>query len=141
MRGRQVNWPENWEQQMRQVDAEINLLPYRDDAEQWGVDDFWDNIEDSGSGDCDSYAVGKLRRLFALGWPIEALHLAICYVETGGSHGVLVVQTPQSSYVMDNRMEPFEVYKLQARKYQPHEIQAVGGQRGWREWLVTPAPA
>lgn len=137
-----MNWPEKWEQEMWQTNSQVNQLPFRDDAEQWDVPDFWDNIEDTGSGDCDSYAVGKLRRLAALGWPIEALHLATCWVEDGGYHAVLVVETPQFvAYVLDNRMaEPYQVYRMQAKKYTPHQIQAVGGKRGWREWLATPAP-
>jgi predicted transglutaminase-like cysteine proteinase len=132
-----MNWPESWKAQMAQVNDEVNLLPYVGDAEKYRLPDFWTSIEDAGAGDCDDYAIGKLRRLAALGWPIEALHLACCYVETNEYHAVLVVETPQGSYMLDNRQpEPVPIGSLALLSYRPAVIQAVGGERAWRRWSL-----
>ena len=123
---------------MGQVNAAVNLIPYVADAKQYRRADFWASIDEAGNGDCEDYALAKLRRLHgALGWPIEALHLACCYVETGEYHAVLVVNTPGGAYILDNRQEtPVPVDRLTELKYQPDIIQAVGGQKEWKQWLV-----
>lgn len=134
------NWPAAWREQMARVNLAVNELPYVADAEQYKRDDFWTSIEDQGSGDCEDYAIAKLRTLLGLGWPLEALRLACCYTEGNEYHAVLVVDTPAKniSYMLDNRYpEPVDISKLKAEGYQPHIIQAVGGKSEWREWKLS----
>lgn len=120
---------------MTVVNAAVNLLPFVDDAEKYRLPDFWTSIDDAGAGDCDDYSIGKLRRLVQLGWPVEKLHLACCYVETGEYHAVLIVETPEGSYMLDNRQpEPAPIASLELLSYRPDVIQAVGGEPTWRKW-------
>jgi len=135
-----MNWPDGWEAQMWAVHGEVNQLPYVGDANKYKLDDFWKSIDEAGSGDCEDYAIAKLRRLVVQGWPVEALHLACCYTEPPREyHAVLVVDTPTgNAYLLDNRLDaPVDVGKLQELDYQPDIIQAVGGQKAWREWKFS----
>ena len=134
-----MNWPDEWYRKMGAVNTTVNTLPYVADAQKYKLDDFWAAIDDVGSGDCEDYAIAKLRRLAGLGWPLEALHLACCYTETQEYHAVLVVDAPDgNAYMLDNRLEiPLDVGKLREAGYKPDIIQAVGGQRAWREWQFS----
>lgn len=118
---------------LEQVNSEINLLPYKADPPD---DDNWDPIDSSG-GDCDSYAMAKLRRLLELGWPIERLRLACVYVEppSRGYHAVLVVRTDDGERVLDNRQNhPCSLDELERIGYTPDRIQESGGSRQWVQW-------
>ena len=120
---------------LKLVNEEINRLLYKADLP--GFDD-WSPIDERG-GDCDSYSVAKLRRLYAEGLSIESLRLACCYVETGEYHAVLIVDLPEGAYMLDNR-QPFPVPikdVVSLLGYKPDRIQKVGGQREWVEWLPT----
>ena len=104
------------------VNAKVNLLPYK--AE---VGDDWNPITEEGD-DCDSYAMEKLRRLLDHGWPISALRLATCYVETGEYHAVLLADLDGQTWVLDNRHpHPMEYNLL---PYTWHRLQVAGTQ----EW-------
>ena len=131
-----MNWPANWAEQMWAIHGAVNTLPYVGDAEKYKQADFWTEITESG-GDCEDYSITKLRRLIQCGWPVETLHLACCYVETGEYHAVLVVETPDGAYMLDNRIDvPVTVDQLKSIGYRPHVIQAVGGKPQWKEWLL-----
>lgn len=43
-------------------------------------------------GDCDDFAVHKLRALIKAGWPRGALLLSVCHIEDVGYHCVLLIQ-------------------------------------------------
>ncbi len=135
-----MTYPAEWKREITEVNAEVNKLPYVADAEKYELEDFWADITEAGSGDCDDYAIAKLRRLVKLGWPIEALHLACCYVETGEYHAVLVVEAPRArqAFMLDNRQEePVPLESLELIGYVPERIQQVGGQPGWVQWLPS----
>lgn len=128
---------QEWELQLQNVNLQVNQFDYLSDPLRYKMDDFWTEIN-SGGGDCDDYAVAKLRRLVKLGWPIESLHLACCYDETDSYHAVLVVEAPDADYVLDNRFGyPYPVDRMDEIGYRPHIIQAVGGKRSWVEWLPS----
>lgn len=123
--------------QLEDVNFEVNKFKYVADPTKYNLPDFWTAIG-PGGGDCDDYAVGKLRRLVALGWPIENLHLACCYCEEGSYHCVLVVAADDADYVLDNRFKlPYTVDQLKKIQYVPDVIQAVGGSPEWVEWLYS----
>lgn len=84
------------------VNAKVNLLPYKSDGERYGTPELWEEI-DEGGGDCEDFAIAKLRRLLLDGWPISALRLACCFVETGEYHAVLLADLDGKTYVLDNR--------------------------------------
>lgn len=117
------------------INTEVNKLPYVSDPVKYRRDDFWTSIGQSG-GDCDDYAVGKLRRLVARGWPIEKLRLACCYTELDEYHAVLIVEGPEADYMLDNRLDsPVPVSSLDEINYKPDRIQEIGGSKKWVQWL------
>jgi len=81
------------------VQVRVNLaIRYRDDpAHAW-------DYPDSGYGDCPKYALEKQRELVELGWPRQALLLAVAFTERGDPHLVLVVRTDEGDLVLDNRV-------------------------------------
>lgn len=112
------------------VNAEINARPYRVDLERYGRLDHWTPIDAAG-GDCEDYAIAKQLALLGRGWPLAALRLATCWVETGGFHAVLTVDTADGTYVLDNRFtEPMPWEVLRRRGYRFDRRQAAQG-RGW----------
>ena len=72
--------PDNWRTLASGINAEVNALPYV--ADESGKD-VWDDIGLAG-GDCDNFAIGKLNRLYAIGFPIERLRLATCFIGADG---------------------------------------------------------
>lgn len=117
------------------VNEEVNQLPYRSDASRYFTPEFWAAIDSSG-GDCEDFAIGKLNRLVGKGWPIDHLRLACCYVETGEYHAILIVDTDQGPYVLDNRYPtPMTISELTVLGYICDKIQAVGGSRNWVKWF------
>ena len=120
---------------LKRVNSECNIFPYKADPAAF---DDWRPADESG-GDCDSYAVAKLRRLHAAGVPIEAMRLACCYVETGirpeDYHAVLIVETPEGSFMLDNRQHfPVPVLEIAGLGYTPDRIQEFGGSETWVSW-------
>lgn len=81
---------------LKLVNTKVNLLPYESE-----VGDDW--IPAVTAGDCDSYATAKFERLIAMGWPVQFLRLATCYVESGEYHAVLLVDWDGQTWVLDNR--------------------------------------
>ena len=111
---------------LTQVNSDINRMPY---VAEMGDDD-WTPIVPSG-GDCDSYATAKFQALADLGWPIEELRLATCWVETGGYHAVLLVDLSGQTWVLDNRYPlPMEFNLL---NYKWHKLQIAGTE----EWELA----
>lgn len=117
------------------VNSEVNSLPYLSDAERYGNIEFWTQIDDGG-GDCEDFAIAKLRRLVAMGWPIERLRLACCFTETGEYHAVLIASADEGDYMLDNRKpRPVPANEIvEFLRYQPTKIQSAGGSRDWVEW-------
>jgi len=88
--------------QLYDVQVAVNAgTTYRTDPDLYGRPEYWTAAE--GAGDCEDYALAKLRRLMALGWPRADLRIATCWDETGGYHAVLTVDTDHGCYVLDNR--------------------------------------
>ena len=137
--------PKNWREIATRVNAEVNALPYKADVP--GADE-WGDIDAAG-GDCDNYAIGKLNRLVAEGFPIERLRLATCFVgrqainygsgKAAGAapeaHVVLVVDAKDDHYALDNlQAEVVPVLALIGMGYALDCIQKEGGSREWVEW-------
>lgn len=137
MRGYEMSaLPENWREIAERVNAEVNTLPYKSDMNG----DVWDDIDKDG-GDCDNYAIGKLRRLLAAGFPIERLRLATCRVgvtgptQQGEAHAVLALDAPDDQYVLDNLSTGLLTHPaLVLGGYIREKIQRTGGSREWVEW-------
>lgn len=104
----------------RQVNEVVNGLPYRSDVERYGRHEFWNELDAAG-GDCEDFALAKRAALLAQGVDPTSLHLALCWTETEEFHAVLVVDTEQGSYVLDNRHR--EPMRKQDLGYRWHSIQ------------------
>jgi len=86
------------------INAEINhSVSYMTDFEQYGIPEMWRLARPGGYEDCDGYMLTKWRSLLDKGWPAEKLVLALCWVETGEYHAVLVAETDQGVFALDNR--------------------------------------
>lgn len=128
--------PKNWREIGDRINTEVNALPTVVER----VGDNWKPIGPDG-GDCEDYAIGKLRRLHAAGFPIERLRLATCFIgrtgpdKPGEAHVVLAIDAPDDQYVLDNRFPYLLTHQtLVAAGYTRHSIQRVGGSREWVEW-------
>ena len=111
------------------VNADVNKLPYLADPSY--LDD-WSPIDESG-GDCDSYAVGKFRRLVEQGHALESLRLATCYTETNEYHAVLIASADEADWMLDNRFpKPILISDIPNLGYKKDKMQGEG--LTWVEW-------
>lgn len=84
---------------LERVNREINRLPYR--ADPPGAD-FW-QPHDGRGGDCEDYAIAKLVRLVAAGWPPDRLALRLRLNRDGLPHAVLLAILPSGRGIeLDN---------------------------------------
>jgi predicted transglutaminase-like cysteine proteinase len=88
--------------ELQKVNLSVNrsILPINDRSGPMG--DIWE--ADVTSGDCEDFALTKRRKLMALGWPANALRIAVARTRAGEGHAVLVVTTSEGDLVLDNRM-------------------------------------
>lgn len=134
--------PPHWREIATRVNAEVNLLPYKTDPERYGKSEFWERADADG-GDCEDYALAKLKRLLEEGFPLERLRLATCRVGWTDSqyqegHAVLVLSAPDDNYALDNRFPTLmPVYALIGNGYTLESIQKEGGSREWIRWVHT----
>jgi predicted transglutaminase-like cysteine proteinase len=89
-----------WEMQVVNTFFNNTIRPLPD-ADNSGRAEWW-TYADSGSGDCEEYALEKRRALLALGWPSSALLLTTGFSEGGEGHAVLTVVTDRGDLVLDN---------------------------------------
>lgn len=92
-----------------------NFITYRKDTT-----DIW--REPGTEGDCEDYAIAKMAKLIAAGWPRGALRLAICqFLKLGRymkevsrwvTHAVLHVDTDHGTWAMDNRKTFIHRFKM-----------------------------
>ena len=97
---------------LKRINKEVNKdITYEVDATLHERVDYWTVVEGKGRGDCDDYALTKIRRLVEeTEWDRENLSIAICYVEDargrpgkGEGHAVTVARTDRGDFVVDNR--------------------------------------
>jgi len=84
------------------VNSDVNAsVTYKTDLEQYDKPDFW--VETGTFGDCEDYALRKRELLLNTGFARKDLHLACCWTETGDYHCVLLCNTSNEWFVLDNR--------------------------------------
>lgn len=132
--------PQNWRAIAERVNAEVNALPSVPDEPGR---DFW-QVAGAEGGDCEDKALAKLERLLAVGFPIERLRLASCWIgrtglaKPGEPHIVLAIDANDDQYVLDNlsnSIMPTALFKGLGAVLD--RIQKVGGSKEWVDWLVT----
>lgn len=96
--------PELWSK-LNRINAKVNrAIARRTDVEGYGQADYWAAPlgEGRGFGDCEDYVLEKQRALAAAGVPRKALNIALATTAWGESHAVLLVNTREGEYVLDN---------------------------------------
>lgn len=112
---------------LRQVNASVNeaISPARKSTDpvtaHWTL---WPS-----AGDCNDYAVTKRHQLLSMGWPQEALRLAVVLVDGGQGHLVLVVRLPDGDVVLDNLSSTIRPWN--ALDYQWISMQSGSNPRFW----------
>lgn len=82
---------------LKQVNLSVNrsIRPREDGAvDAWTVG--------ARSGDCEDYALTKRHNLIRAGFPASSLRLAHVKLSTGEDHVVLIANTDQGEFVLDN---------------------------------------
>lgn len=90
---------------LEDVNHEINEgVQYVSDWEQWHVADKWEDGWETRKEDCEGFAIAKVRKLLALGWPKADLRLAIVGVENPeGDHGIACARDSSGQWwALDN---------------------------------------
>lgn len=101
------------------------------DLDAYGVDELWSTPIEAGGkyGDCEDYVLEKRRALLAAGVPKSALSIAVVSTYRGETHAVLLVDTAQGEYVLDN-LSPW-VLPWAKTAYQWRERQVAGSASRW----------
>ena len=101
--------------QLTQVQAQVSQeIRYVHPAEVAGGSFLWEAA--TKQGDCKGIAMAKRQRLLDLGWPPQALRIALVRTEKGEMHAVLTVDSTSLSgqagtYVLDNRFVDVEPWQ------------------------------
>ena len=94
--------PRHWAL-IRQVNLHVNrTVKPMTDEQIYGRPEVWE-YPSRGMGDCEDYVLEKKRYLEALGFPAEALMIAVVLDEKGSGHAVLLVRTDRGDLALDNR--------------------------------------
>lgn len=107
--------------QLEAVQRAFNAVPYRDDIDNYRVEDYWASPEEflSRGGDCEDYATAKYLALIDLGWSDEEIRLvAVRETRLKIAHMIVVVYLPGGPVVLDNRLDPV-VPAASVTAYQP----------------------
>lgn len=125
-------------QDLVDINREVNRkITYRIDAQnhpQLPVPEQWNVLLEGGYGDCDDYAATK-RHFLRNRYPQHHDHfrLATCWVDAGrtaGSyHAVLIVETDQGAYVLDNNLR--RPILMEDVNYAWHKIEDPRSPTGW----------
>jgi predicted transglutaminase-like cysteine proteinase len=94
--------------QLEAVNREMNRHRYIQDPPNWGVPDYWATPLQffRKNGDCEDYAIAKFMSLRALGWPNDALRIAVVRdLNLQLMHAVLIVYHEGRALVLDNQVE------------------------------------
>lgn len=107
----QAHWTQ-LEQVQQQVDQKVKYVP---DMERFGVEDWWEAAVDK--GDCEDIVLAKRNRLMAMGWPAEALRIAVVIDNHHDLHAVLTVdvlsqQGKPATYVLDSHFQHVEPWQF-----------------------------
>jgi predicted transglutaminase-like cysteine proteinase len=101
--------------QLHAVNAFVNRVRYRNDDENYGVQDYWATPRElfARGGDCEDYAIAKYTMLRRLGWSERDLRLLVLQDEKQRIlHAVLVAYVGGRAYVLDNQIKAVTEHRL-----------------------------
>jgi len=123
--------------QLSAVNAYVNRVRYRTDAENYGIDDYWSTPRElfARGGDCEDYAIAKYLSLRALGWPAEQLRVAVVHDNARDLvHAALIAYHGGNAYLLDIEIAEVTEHRNVARYAPIFAISEVG----W--WSYRPPP-
>jgi predicted transglutaminase-like cysteine proteinase len=100
------------------------------DVAQYGVADRWS--VNPKSGDCEDFALTKKARLLSLGWPSNALLIALANTYAGEEHALLVVRTDRGDFVLDSLRS--DIRRWSAGLYRWTAIQSPTDVWSWKQF-------
>ncbi|WP_419786992.1 transglutaminase-like cysteine peptidase [Pseudodesulfovibrio sp.] len=112
---------------IKAVNKFFNQWPYRLDAANYGVSDYWASPPEflKKSGDCEDYAIAKYYALKELGFSVDQLRIvAVRDMIRNIGHAILAVYLPDDVYVLDNQtvmVLPHTRYKHYMPQYSVNE--------------------
>ncbi len=83
------------------ISVNYRIKPYKEKEEKW----YYVSYKGEKPGDCDDYAVTKLIELLKLGFERQHLRLATVLTEKNEHHLVLLVQSSNLWFILDNRFD------------------------------------
>ena len=101
------------------INSQVNAsVKYKTDLEQYDKPEFW--VEANTFGDCEDYALLKRAYLLEQGFDADKIHLATCWInvvadDTG--HCVLIVETNEGQFILDNNLKDLVPLNFQAVGY------------------------
>ncbi|HEX2255828.1 MAG TPA: transglutaminase-like cysteine peptidase [Afifellaceae bacterium] len=116
----------------RRVNREIGG---QSDLKTYGVVEWW-ALPVNGKGDCEDYALLKMKRLIEAGVPASTLALAVVVGPMPDVHVVLVMRTARGDLVLDNRTSRIKPWS--ATGYTFLKMQRPGNRAKWD--IVAQAP-
>jgi predicted transglutaminase-like cysteine proteinase len=108
-------------EQIEGVNKFLNKVPYMEDADNYGMSDYWATPVEflTNGGDCEDFAIAKYASLRALGFSPEQLRIAIVQDEIKNiPHAVLVVYSDSGNFVLDNQDKKVETI-ASVNRYKP----------------------
>ncbi len=94
-------------EQLQQVNAVMNAMPYIEDIVNWGMNDYWATPIEflQRSGDCEDYSIAKYKSLRILGFPANKMRIVILNdMNLQVLHAVLAVELDGTIYLLDNQI-------------------------------------
>lgn len=94
-------------ERLRTVNVAVNkAIKYREDSSNWGAADYWASAAETfrrRTGDCEDYAIAKMKILRASGVPAADMFLVVGNDLTARSaHAMLLVRSGGNYWVLDN---------------------------------------
>ena len=104
--------------QLRQINTEVNAIPYQGTLAPTESRDFWKDAPDGGSFVCRDFVLDKAKRLTEAGFDKPALTIILCWTEirpeTGNQreyHAVLAVEDDPDTWILDSRFPDVRKYE------------------------------
>lgn len=117
-----------------QVNQFINRIPYAEDQEVWGVNDYWATPEEffaRQKGDCEDFAIAKYVMLQYLGVNKENMRIVVMNDKKQQQiHAVLMVNIAGVNYILDNQSSQVLTDRVATALYEP--IYSINEYHWWR---------
>jgi len=91
-----------WAMLLKVNDTVNTTLKPQTDAAPVGMADDWEIPTGAVAADCEDYVLEKKLQLLAQGWPGPALRIAVVEPAPGHRHAVLIADTDEGLFVLDN---------------------------------------